>query len=1306
MADSSPSKPPSEGQDLPGSTTSRTHSTTTTGSSGQAMTPDSFADAMVRALFAAGVFSKTPSDGGTSRAGRTPESQMVVVEENEESEGDDESVKPEPSVVQLSKDRRKRKQRNAMLKRSHSTVGQTQEASAALRATKSMSLPRAPLGPQQLPPPPSKVEAVDATVKLATAQLRVELEEELRRIRELVSTASSSVAELAGNMKTQSDMVVKTQRDAESNRAELLSQLESFMQQLTSSVREQVTTVAETTALRVASSAAPKPPTPIEATHNRELAPAPKPVEQPPAAEPVAKPPVAELPVAEPPAAEPPAAEPPVAELPVAEPPAAEPPVEAGSKPSDREETDAHRQRGGRRRSAAAEDGAKVAEEWMKAAGNGEDDDELKVIMSESSKRRLTRDRVASGDSQRLAPLAVQGMRPGMLGPHVPAVIRPFVEGDGIPWIAAEMPHGARQFFSPSDGFDVYIDKAAFCPDNLSISKVVFKAMNSAYEVVGEPMEKSCCLDCSLLEPEFLAYAAFRPETARVIPPSVNEPSPTAASTGRSRAPMSARSRGPPSARLESTVGAPPSAEWDWDPTLTLLFRVDGLDAHTQELHAAGYAVLNVFTTDDPDESADGEQLPRGWKQPDRHTPRSRWRINTGAFQIPLFMGPPDRRNHPMSGSVLELSEVDRVPCASLLVRIVKAPKATDVPQELVPPSVARSSCLSREMVSPAAWLQCLLDVPPPQYDDGVYDSARCRPRDAEVDLYPRRADLDVPSLREALAFFTAEVADGRSLKRLGDIPPAGADDDQLVEWIDKKLDDLPKSMLDYRYISPYVQSSGLLVSIDGVNNAPPDHLLRVACCMIGNSASGDAAATPPLLDPKAARRSSAQRSAGDPRWVAKDRELASRRGAGHCAVTELDVGTIRSALDRQGEGSWLDVEQQAVVRGGAEMGRQWFVSKATNWSAPSTLQAFQDPFVRFSDPYVPSTCLFMHVFAAEVFAGGRSIQMEKVGWALLPVFDKRSEGYTRRGAFSVPVFAGASAPAWVMDTIVADPTKTENLIQSMVSGTTGKKDAPHPLLVPPGEPVSILVRIQDGQFEGILPVSTSRYSASLAPKPVRSRFLLSSRMPFHLEQPRLSTIVPKTVTSEEAEGCLVQAVRAIVEGRAAKTGVFAIRSVGQAYRTAATAVSAVNALQARGLPPRHEEHPVAAGPPESGLAMDEIGRVPDQSRDPFHAFGAEATDNEMDNGVYGVRAYASSASDSLGEDSVASPAASERRNPGMDYGSDDFGDIVVVDPVAFHQASITSNRARPWADSIAIRVARAAARSGAAAVSPNGYPI
>ncbi|KAA0153772.1 hypothetical protein FNF28_06908 [Cafeteria roenbergensis] len=727
----------------------------------------------------------------------------------------------------------------------------------------------------------------------------------------------------------------------------------------------------------------------------------------------------------------------------------------------------------------------------------------------------------------RLAPLAVAGMdgtlRPETLGDVIPAATL----GMRPPWLASQLPHSARLPFGPGDGFDVYVDRAVFCPDNLGMSKVVFKLMDASYTVLGDPMEKASRLDCSLIEPEYGAHSAFRPGLA-----SVHSRGAELGSSGRLSEGASAAEdadHGP-----ASLAGRTEQEAWDWDPSLTLVFRIDGLDAHTHKLHAAGYAVLNVFTTDDPDVGPDGRPVPTGMESPSSSTPRSKWRLNAGAFQLPLHMGPPDRRNHPMSGRVLEDSGVLRVPCATLLVRIVKAPRRVNLAPQVRPFGTQEylAQCACREDVAPELWAACGLDEPAPDYQLHTYDSSRSVPRAGEVGLYPRRLDLDVPTVRQVIALFAAERTEGKVTRGLEDIPSPIATDDVILQWLNDVLDKLPLSMLDFRYICPYSSEEGLCVSVDGVSNSPLGKLLRVACCPIAGARSDPV----PLLSGTAARRSSKRRGAGEPRLLGRNSKVTS---------LALEAGEMGAPAE------WLAPKQQATgdpaaaiedEAGPASDATPWFACHEANWAAPQSLQAFRDDFVHLREPFHPTTCLFFRLFAAEPFAGGHSVQVEAVGWAVMPVFDKRGDGYTRRGAFVVPVLAGPAPPPWLVERLAADPTKIDSLIKDLVAGTTGERDAPPPLLIPPSEPVSILVRLQDGQLSDLIPIPTSKYSAALVPKPVRSRFQLSARMPYHRQQARLSVTLPRDLSPSDADEALVRAVRAIVEGRAPSPCVLPIR--------------------------------------------------------------------------------------------------------------------------------------------------------------------
>ena len=71
------------------------------------------------------------------------------------------------------------------------------------------------------------------------------------------------------------------------------------------------------------------------------------------------------------------------------------------------------------------------------------------------------------------------------------------------------------------------------------------------------------------------------------------------------------------------------------------------------------------------------------------------------------------------------------VPCATLLVRILKAPRTADK---------LRVLSINEDTAPPEnEWESLGLVVSPPAYSDGAYDSTRCNPSSSENKLYNRR---------------------------------------------------------------------------------------------------------------------------------------------------------------------------------------------------------------------------------------------------------------------------------------------------------------------------------------------------------------------------------------------------------------------------------------------------------------------------------------------------------------------------------------------------------------------------------------
>ncbi|CAM9519213.1 unnamed protein product, partial [Chrysoparadoxa australica] len=212
-----------------------------------------------------------------------------------------------------------------------------------------------------------------------------------------------------------------------------------------------------------------------------------------------------------------------------------------------------------------------------------------------------------------------------------------------------------------------------------------------------------------------------------------------------------------------------------FDTTLCLLIRVDTIERQSRELRAVGYAVLAVFLDEQKKQPA--EPAAAGAS------------LNVGNFQLPLYRAPP--RLAGLRGD--SLYGAAHVPCASVLVRLGKAPQQVD-----------GGAALSTSTVREEDWKRLGVVVEAPAYAPGVYDDSEMKLTGAEKDL------------AEFLANQEEEVTPEKVSQ-----PPAFDHNNQLayIDWMTKKLEGKPKKMVDYRFTSPYYQESGFTVQVAGLTN-------------------------------------------------------------------------------------------------------------------------------------------------------------------------------------------------------------------------------------------------------------------------------------------------------------------------------------------------------------------------------------------------------------------------------------------------------------------------------------------------------
>ncbi|KAK3285938.1 hypothetical protein CYMTET_6480 [Cymbomonas tetramitiformis] len=208
--------------------------------------------------------------------------------------------------------------------------------------------------------------------------------------------------------------------------------------------------------------------------------------------------------------------------------------------------------------------------------------------------------------------------------------------------------------------------------------------------------------------------------------------------------------------------------EWH-DASVTLMFQVNTIERSSGKHRVIGYTALEAFI--DP---ATGK--------PPGNPKLAVYSLNEGAFQLPLH-------NQPLKAgfTVASVAELPRVLGASLLVRVLPVPRS------------------KKQMYSRPYHLQL------PDYADGIYDSTRCIPTDAERRLYSRLLERPHVSVRAELAL----------LARREQRPPPDTDA-QCLDALHHRLKAeflSNEAMLNFRHAHNYQSDLGFHIALDGFSN-------------------------------------------------------------------------------------------------------------------------------------------------------------------------------------------------------------------------------------------------------------------------------------------------------------------------------------------------------------------------------------------------------------------------------------------------------------------------------------------------------
>jgi len=260
-----------------------------------------------------------------------------------------------------------------------------------------------------------------------------------------------------------------------------------------------------------------------------------------------------------------------------------------------------------------------------------------------------------------------------------------------------------------------------------------------------------------------------------------------------------------------------------------------------------------------------------------------------------------------------------------------------------------------------------------------------------------------------------------------------------------------------------------------------------------------------------------------------------------------------------------------------------WHAARHPNWDSSSGLQQLKDGFASYySVRFDPRMCIFFQVRAIPIPSdAGTALEALKqrakpasqsdasgtsllpspinIGWGVLPVFDRRCEGYVRRGAYMLPLFTGDPPPQlWPA---LQQVPEIDNALKLGVAqgGFNGSANQPtgrvpsearghgdgSPLsLVYAKDCMSVLVRLQDPQFHGMLEVADRLYSQEFISSDWVRAFSIEAAQARAGSLPSLGSQLPDGLSKAKAEKFILRSLRTLVAPRKLRTAARAIAAV------------------------------------------------------------------------------------------------------------------------------------------------------------------
>lgn len=365
----------------------------------------------------------------------------------------------------------------------------------------------------------------------------------------------------------------------------------------------------------------------------------------------------------------------------------------------------------------------------------------------------------------------------------------------------------SNELFAVDDGFDIYIDGARWLPDNVTLTMVTCYVANSKMQLYGRFEKEVDARSMNVRCPYYLARKEMRKDPSK-----------------------------------------------DWDPTLTLLIQLNGLegnpvdyvksekeakrqagkaekekeakgagdiDVSTHSIAApqlpcviVGFAVVNIFV--DP-----------VWNAQPANGEVREFVLHEGGFQLALHRSGLKEKED-LSVRALE-GEMRRL-CSTVLVRIAKAPRSSDGTKVLS----IKDAQVTTPGITEEELEELKLILPPKPYHTQAYSSTKwCTPYEMETVLYPHRLSTSKTKLFSASQTLMGIMGQRLTLEDENAINECRAFEPErfnstlkTMRVYTRKLfrNNPATKVLETKLSIPYLPDEGFLVSVDGIDNMSQDY--------------------------------------------------------------------------------------------------------------------------------------------------------------------------------------------------------------------------------------------------------------------------------------------------------------------------------------------------------------------------------------------------------------------------------------------------------------------------------------------------